>query len=133
MARCSATTQKGTRCTRSCIGGTCSQHRKLRGEIKLLEVVKVNDGKHKFEAIFEVNGREKRTKFGAYGMSDYTIHKDIERRGRYIQRHAKDLRTNDPTKAGYLSMFILWNKPTLEGSIRDFKRRLVTKDFSLPK
>lgn len=132
MKTCSATTQKGTKCTRRCTGKTCSQHRKLRGEIQLLKVEKVNDGKHKFVAIFDVDGKEKRTKFGAYGMSDYTIHKDIDRRGRYIQRHAKDLRTRDPTKAGYLSMFVLWNKPSLEGSIRDYKRRLAIKNFSLP-
>ena len=27
--------------------------------------------------------------FGAYGMSDYTIHKDKERRDRYRKRHSK--------------------------------------------
>ena len=57
-------------------------------------------------------------------MSDYTIHKDIERRNRYIKRHKKDLRTNDPTRAGYLSMYILWNKKSYKASLNDFKSRL---------
>ena len=42
----------------------------------------------------------------------------------YIFRHHKDLKTGDPTRAGYLSMFVLWNKPSLAISIRDYRRRL---------
>ena len=57
-------------------------------------------------------------------MSDYTIHKNKLRRSRYIFRHHKDLKTGDPTRAGYLSMFILWNKPNLKSSIADYRRRL---------
>jgi hypothetical protein len=62
--------------------------------------------------------------FGAKNYSDYTIHHDTVRRNRYIKRHLKDLRTGDPTRAGYLSMFILWNKKSLKASIADYKRRL---------
>jgi hypothetical protein len=29
----------------------------------------------------------------------------------------------DPTRAGTLSRFILWNKPTLRSSIRSYRRR----------
>ncbi len=57
-------------------------------------------------------------------MSDYTKHKDKKRRNRYISRHKKDLRTNDPMRPGYLSMFILWNKPSFKASLADYKRRL---------
>ena len=57
-------------------------------------------------------------------MSDFTIHKDLERRERYISRHKKDLRTGDPMKPGYLSMYILWNKPSVKASLKDYKRRL---------
>ena len=51
-------------------------------------------------------------------------HKNIKRRNNYIFRHHKDLKTGDPTRAGYLSMFVLWNKPSLAISIRDYRRRL---------
>lgn len=100
--------------------------------IILKNVVKSSNPKKKWTAIFEVDGKEKRTNFGASGMSDYTIHKDKERRNRYIARHVKDLKTNDPTKPGYLSMFILWNKPSIKASIADYKRRLKDKNWSLP-
>jgi len=30
---------------------------------------------------------------------------------------------NDPTSAGALSRWILWNKPSFKGSVADFKKR----------
>jgi hypothetical protein len=140
MKQCSATTQKGSRCSRNtCIGDKCRQHRKSDG-IELLKVEKANDGKHKFVAIFDVNGKEKRTKFGAEGYGDFIIftgkegkESGLRHRENYNTRHTKDLRTGDPTRAGFLSVFILWNKPTLQASINDYKRRLKSGDFSIPK
>jgi hypothetical protein len=132
MERCSAITQKGSKCSRiSCQNGKCRQHSKA-SNVELIKIEKANDGKHKFVAIFNVNGKEKHTKFGAEGYSDYLHHKDKERMHRYNFRHKKDLRTGDVTRAGFLSVFILWNKPTLQASINDYKRRLKSGDFSLP-
>ena len=100
--------------------------------IKLLSVKKLKSGKKKYVAEFEITTKygkkdkisKRSTTFGAKGMSDYTIHKDVERRNRYIKRHTKDLRTNDPTRAGFLSMYILWNKKSYKSSLSDYKRRL---------
>ena len=75
----------------------------------LEKLLPANDGKHKFIAFF-TNGRK--VKFGAEGYSDYTIHKDKERRERYRDRHSKDLATRDPYKPGYLSYYILWGDST---------------------
>lgn len=101
----------------------------MKDKIKLKSIKPLKSGNKKYIAEFEItksNGkiRKKSTKFGAKGMSDYTKHKDNERRDRYINRHKKDLRTNDPTRAGYLSMYILWNKKTFKASLSDYKRRL---------
>lgn len=68
-------------------------------------------------------GERKVTHFGAAGMDDYTITKDKKQREAYRSRHKKDLETNDPTRAGYLSWYLLWNKPTLKESIADYKKR----------
>lgn len=92
--------------------------------IKVKSFKKLRGSSKKYEITFEKNGKMYIRKFGAAGMSDYTIHKDKERRERYISRHKKDLRTNDPMKPGYLSMYILWNKPSLKASLTDYKRRL---------
>jgi hypothetical protein len=92
--------------------------------IRLKSIKKSPKENKKLRATFEVNGKEKHTDFGAKGMSDYTKHKDKDRRSRYITRHKKDLRTGDPTRAGYLSMYVLWNKSSLDPSIADYKKRL---------
>ena len=93
-------------------------------KIKLISVKKSPKSAKKLRATFEVNGKQTHTDFGAAGMSDYTRHHDKERRSRYITRHKKDLRTNDPKRAGYLSMYVLWNKPTVKGSVADYRKRL---------
>jgi len=57
-------------------------------------------------------------------MDDYTKTKDKEQRKRYRQRHAKDLNTNDPTRAGFLAWHILWgNSTSLNKNIEDYKKR----------
>lgn len=101
---------------------------------ELVKIEKSKNPKYKYTAIFKnkETGKEKKTNFGASGYEDYTMHKNKERRNRYIERHKKDLKTNDYTRAGYLSMFILWNKPTLKASIEDYKRRIKTNDWTLP-
>ena len=79
----------------------------------------------KYMAIFKKdNGRSKTTHFGAAGMDDYTLTGDKEARKRYRQRHKKDLNTNDPTRAGYLSYYILWGESkSIKENIRNYKRR----------
>ena len=58
----------------------------------------------KYKAVFtNADGKTKTTQFGAKGYSDYLSHKDKERRKLYRDRHKKDLKTKDPTRAGYLS------------------------------
>lgn len=78
----------------------------------------------KLMAVFDIDGKKKTTHFGSKGMDDYTKTKDKEQRKRYRQRHAKDLNTGDPTRAGFLSYYILWGDSTsLDKNISDYKRR----------
>jgi hypothetical protein len=91
--------------------------------IKLVSIKKSDDGKHKLVAEFSIDGRTKKVKFGSFGMSDYTKHKDIERKERYINRHKTREDWNNPISKGALSYWILWNKPTLSESIIDFKNK----------
>ena len=79
----------------------------------------------KLMAIFTEDGKKKKTThFGSKGADDYTITKDKEQRDRYRTRHKKDLDTRDPTRAGHLSMFILWGDSTSrQKNIADYKKR----------
>lgn len=92
---------------------------------ELVSLGKSNRSGKKMMAVFRNTrtGRTKTTHFGAAGMSDYTKHKDPERKQRYINRHKARENWNDPTTPGALSLYILWNKPTLKASIADYKRR----------
>ena len=89
-------------------------------------VVSKSDKKDKkLKAVFTYDdGKTKTTHFGAKGMEDYTTHKDKERRARYRKRHKKDLKTNDYTRAGYLSYYILWgDKTNIRDAVKDYKKR----------
>ena len=79
----------------------------------------------KLMAVFTPDkGRSKTIHFGAAGMDDYTLTKDKEQRARYRKRHAKDLNTKDPTRAGYLSYYILWGDSTSRSqNIAKYKKR----------
>ncbi len=78
----------------------------------------------KMKAVFtDKDGGKKTIHFGAKGMSDYTKHGDEERKKRYLARHKANENWNNPKTAGSLSKHILWNKPTLSASIKDFKNK----------
>ena len=90
-------------------------------------VIKKSDKpKKKYVAVFIdiSSGREKKTYFGQAGAPDYILTKDKERRSRYRSRHKKDLQTNDPTRAGFLSYYLLWGESTsLRSNISSYKSR----------
>ena len=83
-----------------------------------------NDGKHKYYIITK-SGRK--VLFGAAGYSDYTKHKDKDRKQRYIDRH-KDKENWGKTgidTAGFWSYHLLWNKPTIKESYNDIRTRFL--------
>ena len=93
-------------------------------------VIKKSDkaGKKLMAVFTKDNGRKKTTHFGASGMDDYTITKNKEQRKRYRDRHRKDLKTGDYTRAGYLSWYILWGPSTnRKDNISAYKRRFNLK------
>ena len=93
--------------------------------MKSVEIKNSTKADKKKMAIFYEDGKKIKTvHFGASGMDDYTKTKDKEQRKRYRQRHAPDLKTKDPMKAGYLSYYILWgNSTSLDENIKDYKKR----------
>jgi hypothetical protein len=92
-------------------------------KLKLVKITKSPKKDKKYRAVFIRNGREKSVDFGASGYQHYSMHKDPERKQRYIDRHKSRENWRDPTTAGALSRYILWNKTTLRASISDYKRR----------
>jgi len=107
--------------------------------VKLIRITKAKNPKKKFTALFKLDDNKfKSVSFGAEGMRDFTLisnpkskfyienKKDREKvKDNYIRRHTKDLKTEANKKgigAGALSFYVLWNKPNLQASIKDYKK-----------
>jgi hypothetical protein len=92
--------------------------------MKLLRIVPSPVAGKKWEAQFQTDtGRVKHVSFGAAGMMDYTLGATTEQARLYRMRHEKDLRTDDPTRPGYLSYYVLWASPNFDANVRAYKKR----------
>jgi len=107
---------------------------------KLVSIEKSKKEGKKYTAYFldKETGKEKKIHFGAEGYRDYTlinnkkskfyIDNEEERekvKSQYIRRHKKDLLTEagkTGMSPGALSFYVLWNKKTLDASIKQYKR-----------
>ena len=81
-------------------------------------IQKSKNSKKKYDAIF--NGG-KTIAFGAKGYDDFITSKNELKRQNYIKRHSvnESWGRNNIESAGWLSRWILWEKPTLESAIRN--------------
>ena len=96
----------------------------------MLECVEEINESKRFKAYFSDG---KTARFGQTNPKKGTFidHQDKQLKKNYLKRHLKDLETNDYQRAGYLSMFLLWNKPTLNESIKDFNKRILKNDWKI--
>ena len=85
-------------------------------------IKKSNTKGKKYDAVIKDN---KKVSFGATGYSDFTKHKDEERKDRYKARHKVNQDWKDYNTAGFWAKNILWNKPTIEASVRDTNKNFL--------
>lgn len=84
----------------------------------------------------------KHTDFGAQGYRDYTLMSDkdnvhyipdlqerLKIKSLYQMRHRND-NIRDPTTAGALSFFVLWNKSSIKSSVNDYAKRFKKSGIS---
>ena len=91
----------------------------------------ISKSKNKNKKYSAVIDGKKTIHFGAVGYEDYSVHKDPERKQRYIDRHKSREDWSDPTTAGFMSKNLLWNKPTLTESIKDTNNRFKNINIKL--
>lgn len=76
---------------------------------------------------FIITSNGKKIRFGRKSYDDYTIHKNEERKLRYIKRHSK-LNENwgryGVDTAGYWCYKFLWSYPTKEEAYKHIKKEL---------
>lgn len=85
----------------------------------------------KTKKYFVTSPSGKKVYFGAKGYQDFTMHKDPERKQRYINRHSGGGREDWSKKgletAGFWSRWLLWNEPTIESSIKSIEKKFGIK------
>lgn len=98
--------------------------------MKLISIKPSSNKDKKLMATFERdNGRTVTTHFGQKTAMDYTKYykqdKELakEKKDAYIARHKVNENWNDPTSAGALSRWILWELPTIESAIKKYKNK----------
>jgi len=107
--------------------------------IKIISTPPTSDKKYiaEFELLKE-DGKKKIKKvgFGQKGAKDFTlmnkkgnkhyVKSNADRlriKNAYRARHKNDLDTKDFTRAGFLSYYLLWDRPTLGASIIAYKKK----------
>ena len=118
--------KRSTKRSKRSIKGS-AKGKKSRG-LKLISIKKSPKKDKKYVATFSRNGRIKKTHFGAKGYQNYggvgkERHLSEERKRRYIQRHKGKENWSDPTTAGSLSRWVLWDKKSFREGVKAFKKR----------
>ena len=106
-------------------------------KIDRVEFSRAKSKAKKIRAVFYAKDKKKATReFGARGMKDFTIYskegKEIaeQKKKAYLSRHSKlneNWNKSGLMTAGFLSRWILWNKPTISGSLKDIQKRFNIK------
>lgn len=96
----------------------------------MIRIIKSPNSTKKFRAMLP-NGKS--VDFGAAGYSDYTKHKDPERKDRYITRHQRreNWSPGGMYTAGFWSRWLLWGEPTLAASKRYIQHVILKNRFKI--
>ena len=78
---------------------------------------------------YDVFNNKKKISFGASGYTDFTTNHDIIKKINYIKRHIVNEDWTNLNKAGTWSRFILWNKKTIDESIKDMEHHFKIKIY----
>ena len=82
---------------------------------------------------YDNNNNLKKINFGSAGYSDFTINKSLTKKKNYILRHKKreNWRETGIFTAGWWSRWLLWNKDTIEKSIKNIENNFDVKIYYL--
>ena len=85
----------------------------------------------KYDAVIDGS---KTVSFGQAGASDFTKHKDKERKQRYINRHkGMNEQWDNPKTAGFWSRWLTWEKPTLKEAVDNINKKFKNINVKLQK
>ena len=94
-----------------------------------IEISNSNRDNKKLNAV--IDGK-KTIHCGHAGASDFTKHKDPERKANYISRHSnEDHSKSNVASPAWMSRFILWEQPTLKGAVDNANKKYKDVSFKL--
>lgn len=96
------------------------------------KIQKSKEPSKKYEAIFQHYAKKDKLKVVAFGStkeSDYTQNKDKKYRDFYLKQNKID--TNNLMSPKTLEQMILWNKPTVDQSVKIYKKKWESKSKEL--
>lgn len=87
---------------------------------------------YKYVVRLRIDGKDKSVRFGRVPYSDFTKHKDEERKERYLSRHRKreNWTRSGVGTAGFWSRWVLWHKTTVAASLKDTLERFNIRKYS---
>lgn len=91
----------------------------------MVKLEKIENSDRKGKRLVAIFSDGKKVHFGLKNPKKGTFidHGDIKIRDAYRARHKKDLDTKDPTRAGYLSYYILWgDSKSLKENVKKYKK-----------
>ena len=93
--------------------------------------ITISKSKNPLKKYDAVINNKKKVSLGDPKYQDYTQHKDPDRKANYIARHKKNEQwgREGVDTAGWLSRYILWERPTLKGAIDNANKKY--KDVSI--
>jgi hypothetical protein len=83
----------------------------------------------KWMAIITSKNSQRTVHFGAEGYEDYTMHHDMSRKQKYIQRHTarENWNLSGIYTAGFWSRWLLWNCTSINKSIKYIEKKFKIK------
>jgi hypothetical protein len=91
--------------------------------MKLVDIKNSPRKDKRLVATVDALGKLHKIHFGLKGGSTFLEHGDENKKDNYIKRHIVNENHTNPLTAGFWARWILWNKPTLNESIADVKRK----------
>ena len=90
-------------------------------------ILEQSSNPNKKYTVIRLNPTLKSISFGSAGSDDFTSSNDITKKRNYLARHKANENWNDSNTAGFWSRHLLWNKPTLDESIKATEKKFSIK------
>lgn len=103
----------------------------MMSNIQYIQILNSKKPEKKYVARFfdQDKNMVKQTNFGSKTGLNFTLHKDEEVKRNWIARHEVRGTFDKPTSPSALARWLLWNKPTLSASFKDYLKRFKLKEY----